>query len=723
MTKTTIRTRVLVAILGTALVAGLLSVVAPVEPPAADAADLSSFDPGMIITDEIFYDSSTMSAGAIQSFMEAKDPDCANYTLPDGTPMMCIQTYKAKITARDANSNCAAIDADSSESASSILYIMAKACGVNPQVLLVLLQKEEDLILNAHSEGRYRIAAGYGCPDTAACNTKYYGYANQLYNAAYSFKQWSRPIVRQYMPGKTNTIRYSPNAKCGSASVYIKNYATAALYMYTPYVPNKAALAAGYGYGDSCSAYGNRNFFNYFADWFGNPGNLLKNSSFSSKTTSWTSGTTGSITATSGKDASKAQSGTYYLTLSSSTAGRRLQQDVSKRSYAGYVYTAGVWVRADEDGQSVDGSLLLSTRGGTTETATLPFTATDTWTYVPINLAVAKSGHTGLRFGIQLTSTSSSLRIDTTSLYLDSKQVPRASLALEEYKVKSGTNGGWKTSSSTKVKLSRVRGPAISGTYNAQLTVTSSGQYIAQYISRSAKAGTSYTFGAWMRSGTPGVPYTGRLRITGRGGTTEEQFTSFTVGDEWTYKSVTIDLTKSKHNVIGVYFYPDSVGTKLYYDKLSLTSNLINPSSSFETDSSDLYGVAEGTTAVVVPADETVGDAVDGASFLRMTRTSVDDSYIQQEETRKLGVGEKYTYSIWVRSAVPGTTFDGRIVLEGRTSDAGVESVEQAFTATDEWTLVSVEYTTASAALTRIRSSVLLDSDAADVYLDAAKLN
>src|SRR5699024_1304734 len=37
----------------------------------------------------------------------------------------------------------------------------------------------------------------------------------------------------------------------------------------TPYQPNKAALAAGYGIGDACSAYGNRNFYNYYTDWFG----------------------------------------------------------------------------------------------------------------------------------------------------------------------------------------------------------------------------------------------------------------------------------------------------------------------------------------------------------------------------------------------------------------------------------------------------------------------
>ena len=67
----------------------------------------------------------------------------------------------------------------------------------------------------------------------------------------------------------TNNVRYNPNASCGSSPVYIANQATAGLYNYTPYQPNAAALAAGAGSGDYCSAYGNRNFWIYFTNWFG----------------------------------------------------------------------------------------------------------------------------------------------------------------------------------------------------------------------------------------------------------------------------------------------------------------------------------------------------------------------------------------------------------------------------------------------------------------------
>ena len=51
--------------------------------------------------------------------------------------------------------------------------------------------------------------------------------------------------------------------------MYIQNQATANLYIYTPYQPNAAALNNLFGSGDGCSAYGNRNFWRLFSDWFG----------------------------------------------------------------------------------------------------------------------------------------------------------------------------------------------------------------------------------------------------------------------------------------------------------------------------------------------------------------------------------------------------------------------------------------------------------------------
>jgi hypothetical protein len=67
-----------------------------------------------------------------------------------------------------------------------------------------------------------------------------------------------------------NYVQYNPSTSCGGSVINIENKATSALYRYTPYQPNSGSLAAGYGTA-SCGSYGNRNFYLYFMDWFGDP--------------------------------------------------------------------------------------------------------------------------------------------------------------------------------------------------------------------------------------------------------------------------------------------------------------------------------------------------------------------------------------------------------------------------------------------------------------------
>ncbi len=93
---------------------------------------------------------------------------------------------------------------------------------------------------------------------------------NQVYNSARRFKIYAaNSNSYNYKAGRWNTVLYNPDRTCGSSSVFIENQATAGLYTYTPYQPNAAALAAGYGSAPPCGAYGNRNFWLYFTDWFG----------------------------------------------------------------------------------------------------------------------------------------------------------------------------------------------------------------------------------------------------------------------------------------------------------------------------------------------------------------------------------------------------------------------------------------------------------------------
>lgn len=249
-----------------ALVASILSVVAPAQ--RAEAANANDFNPGYIISDKAFFNSGAMNASSIQSFLKSKGGTCASGST-------CLSNYKQATNSIAATANCKAYSGSKSESAASIIAKVSVACGINPQVLLVMLQKEQGLVTaTSPSDLKYKIAMGYACPDTAACDSKYFGFHNQVYNAASQFKQYTRLPNRQYKIGNV-AIQYHPNAACGSSVVNIQNQATANLYNYTPYQPNAAAMANLGGTGDSCSAYGNRNFWRYFSDWFGSPtGNI-----------------------------------------------------------------------------------------------------------------------------------------------------------------------------------------------------------------------------------------------------------------------------------------------------------------------------------------------------------------------------------------------------------------------------------------------------------------
>jgi hypothetical protein len=257
----------LVAALTVGLVAGSEG-PAP-QPELSQAADVGQFNPGNIVSDGVFFDGNGMSADDVRRFIELKGMGCTPGS--DGAP--CLKDFRQDTTTRAADAYCAAYDGVAGESAATIIAKVGQACRVNPRALLVILQKEQGLVTRKGTGlnlTRYQKAMGYACPDTAPCDAQYYGFQNQVYSAARRFQQYAaNPSSYGYRAGRTNNILFNPNTACGSSPVYIQNQATAGLYIYTPYQPNAAAMAAGYGEGDGCSAYGNRNFWLYYTDWFG----------------------------------------------------------------------------------------------------------------------------------------------------------------------------------------------------------------------------------------------------------------------------------------------------------------------------------------------------------------------------------------------------------------------------------------------------------------------
>lgn len=254
------------------LFATMLAVAAPATP--ARAADVADFDPGNLISDYLFYNPDAMTQAEIQTFLQSKGSPCTNTN--------CLDVFKQSTTTRAATTRCAEYKGEAAESAARIIFKVQVACGISAKAILVTLQKEQGLITSsAPSDRAIRSAMGYGCPDTAVCDSLYYGFFNQVYSAAAQFQRYRlSPSSFRHQIG-TQSVYLHPNSwvvnppTCGTKTVTIRNAATAGLYNYTPYTPNAAALNNLYGTGDACSSYGNRNFWRYYTDWFGNPTGLM----------------------------------------------------------------------------------------------------------------------------------------------------------------------------------------------------------------------------------------------------------------------------------------------------------------------------------------------------------------------------------------------------------------------------------------------------------------
>ena len=252
---------------------------------SSSAADARKFNAGNIMSDFVMTNKSSMSETQIQAFLLSKN-SCNDTNISKAAAYPHLQ-YNIK----NGKFVCLAEESFNGESAARIIWQASQDYNINPQVLLVLLEKEQGLITDTWPNNiQYRSATGYGCPDTADCDGKYFGFKNQVRNAANFFRAYQTGNTGWYKlvwPGNKYTgtwqpfdysLQYHPNTGCGSISTRIENRATASLYSYTPYRPNQAALNAQSGTGDGCSSYGNRNFWMFFNDWFGPTQGFIYNS-------------------------------------------------------------------------------------------------------------------------------------------------------------------------------------------------------------------------------------------------------------------------------------------------------------------------------------------------------------------------------------------------------------------------------------------------------------
>lgn len=310
ISKTLIAPRLLII---SGLVAALfIGVVYSLFFPASNnaaAARKEDWVAGNIVSDPIFTDNNSMSVQAIQDLLNRSIGGCDVYGTGKasefgssltraqyaksrgwpGPPYTCLNLYYEvpKVSPGGSmpanNYSNPSSKPSGSQSAAWIIKDAANRYRISPKTLLVKIATESAGPLT-HDKwplfSQYRYAMGARCPDSgpggsANCDGAYAGFSIQMYEAArlirYYLDNMQQPWWSLKKPYQNNSILWNVVERgCGAGNVYIQNKATAALYTYTPYQPNQAALNNMYGTGDNCSAYGNRNFWRVFWDWFGN---------------------------------------------------------------------------------------------------------------------------------------------------------------------------------------------------------------------------------------------------------------------------------------------------------------------------------------------------------------------------------------------------------------------------------------------------------------------
>lgn len=423
------------------LIAGMMSLLSPAPAQAAG----SIVDGGYIISDAEFFNGNVMSAGEIQTFLNGKVPTCRAQS---GKPP-CLRNFKANMPAKAADKYCQAVPARANATAAQIIADVGKACGISQKVILVMLQKEQGLVTStAPSDWNYRAAMGQSCPDTAPCDAAASGFVNQVYLGARQQQVYVKnPNSFNYRPGQVNTIYWHPNKACGTSKVYIQNQATANLYIYTPYRPNIAALAAGHLTGDGCSTYGNRNFYNYYHQWW--PGSVPATGGLPAQVAACTVPVNADVAARG--DRLVVNTGSLNARMAPTTTCGTGVVGLSRGTVVTATGQYGAWTRATVNGQtrwlttSYLTSLLPGTPSisGTAVAGQILTAATGTWTPTPTSFGyqwnrngAAIRGATGREYrvtnadaGANLTVTVTASKVSQTSAAVAARGYSAARIA------------------------------------------------------------------------------------------------------------------------------------------------------------------------------------------------------------------------------------------------------------------------------------------------------
>lgn len=253
----------------------------------------ADFNPNQLITDRQFTDIQTFGGAAgIQQFLILKASPLANTD-----PSFLLELKEPQDPSLKKNLNDPEPNLSRLRTAAELIWDASTASGLNPQVIIVALQKEQSLITGQFGsdtslQRALDHALGFNCTDSSGCDQLFAGFYFQLFGnfdaggnryigAAASLMRsfnssggrgpgvdannqtFGTPIVRTSRVGDTITLDNTqgpPNDAAATQTVTLSNLATAALYRYTPHVYN-----------------GNYNFWKFFSTWFKyQNGQLLK---------------------------------------------------------------------------------------------------------------------------------------------------------------------------------------------------------------------------------------------------------------------------------------------------------------------------------------------------------------------------------------------------------------------------------------------------------------
>ncbi|HSX41758.1 MAG TPA: hypothetical protein VLE93_00210 [Candidatus Saccharimonadales bacterium] len=234
-----------------ALVSLIAAVIGPITPAAA-------FSSSNIISNSVFFNSASLSAGDIANFLSSKGSGYANYTIPQfiDVPYPTGQHTYGHVSVEQAytgnpRQNFYGL------TVAQLIYNKTQQYGINPQLILATLQKESSAVTtNILGSPADAWAMGYGYPDSFnACynsgsgcsdpgirqNAIDYGGVGQ--QIAYATHQFSNLYTRYVGTSLTITV--------DGQSITCANVPTKVMYAYTPHIS------------------GNQSFYNIFNSFFG----------------------------------------------------------------------------------------------------------------------------------------------------------------------------------------------------------------------------------------------------------------------------------------------------------------------------------------------------------------------------------------------------------------------------------------------------------------------